>query len=190
MSVSVSFLYYRHFCCVKPTSISAGLFPFLLQIIEPDSPKLEKVLKDIQDPGKLWTNFGLRSLSREATLYNKKNTEHDPPYWRGPVWINVNFLAVRALHFYATEARGPYQVIIQFKETFNTLLLIIGVYLQAQALNVYKKLRKNLVDNVMKQYEKTGYIWEQYNDKTGKGQGCRPFTGWSALVVLMMGENY
>ena len=54
---------------------------------------------------------------------------------------------------------------------------------------VYKKLRKAVVDNVFKQYVKTGYIWEQYEDKTGKGSGCRPFTGWSALVVLMMGEK-
>ncbi len=98
----------------------------------------------------------------------KKNTEHDPPYWRGPVWINANFLAVRALHYYATTP-GPYA---------------------GQANAVYKKLRKAVVENVMKQYHKTGYIWEQYNDRTGSGQGCKPFTGWSSLVVLMMGENY
>jgi len=47
-----------------------------------------------------------------------------------------------------------------------------------------------LIENIFKQYVKTGYIWEQYNDRTGQGQGCRPFTGWSALVVLMMGEKY
>ncbi|OXA39653.1 Mannosyl-oligosaccharide glucosidase [Folsomia candida] len=40
------------------------------------------------------------------------------------------------------------------------------------------------------QYHKTGYVWEQYDDATGKGKGCRPFTGWSSLVVLMMAEEY
>ncbi len=55
-------------------------------------------------------------------------------------------------------------------------------------LQIYKKLRSAVVDNVMREYWRTGYVWEQYNDKTGRGQGCKPFTGWSALVVLMMGE--
>ena len=87
---------------------------------------------------------------------------------RGPIWININFLAVRALHSYSQKP-GPHQ---------------------DDALKLYKKLRKAVINNVMKEYERTGYIWEQYNDKTGHGQGCRPFTGWSALVVLMMGENY
>ena len=42
----------------------------------------------------------------------------------------------------------------------------------------------------MEQYYRTGYIWENYHDKTGEGKGTHPFTGWSALVVLMMAEKY
>lgn len=37
-----------------------SLFPFLLQIIDPASPKLYRVLQDLNDPALLWTDYGLR----------------------------------------------------------------------------------------------------------------------------------
>ena len=145
-----------------------SLFPFIVQIIEPNSLKLGKVLDDLQDPNLLWTKYGLRSLAKSAPLYNKYNTEHDPPYWRGAIWVNINYLTVRALHHYSM-IEGPYK---------------------DRARQLYQELRNNLVKNILKEYERTGYIWEQYEDTTGQGKGSHPFTGWSALVVLMMAEEY
>lgn len=145
-----------------------SLFPFLLHILTPDSPKLEHIFRDMRDSSKLWTPYGLRSLSKADPLYMKRNTEHDAPYWRGPIWININYLAVRALHHYS-NTDGPYR---------------------EQAATLYEELRTNIINNVYRQYVETGYIWEQYNDSTGRGQGSHPFTGWSALTVLMMAEQY
>ncbi|XP_041124769.1 mannosyl-oligosaccharide glucosidase-like [Polyodon spathula] len=145
-----------------------SLFPFLLQILQPDSPKLEHILKDMRDDQKLWTRYGLRSLSKSDPLFMKRNTEHDAPYWRGPIWININYLAVRALHYYA-NTEGPYK---------------------EKSASLYQELRTNIIENVYRQYMESGYIWEQYNDSTGRGQGSHPFTGWSALCVLMMAEQY
>ncbi|XP_065653439.1 uncharacterized protein LOC136071856 [Hydra vulgaris] len=144
-----------------------SIFPFLLKILEPTSSKLKIILDDLYNPKKLWTPYGLRSLSSSASMYNKRNTEHDKPYWRGPIWININFLAVKALQFYST-AQGPYMELSQ---------------------QIYKELRHNIVSNIYQQYKRTGYIWEQYDDSSGVGQGCYPFTGWSALVTLMMAEE-
>lgn len=145
-----------------------SLFPFLLKLLPTDSTKLGHILSDIRKPELLWTKFGLRSLSKTSPLYMKRNTEHDPPYWRGQIWVNLNFLAVKALHHYS-NAEGPYKT---------------------QAEKIYRELRENVVRNVMNQYFKTGYVWEQYSDKTGEGSGCRPFNGWTSLVVLMMSEQF
>ncbi|XP_030046760.1 mannosyl-oligosaccharide glucosidase isoform X1 [Microcaecilia unicolor] len=145
-----------------------SLFPFLLRVLQPDSPRLETLFRDMRNEKKLWTPYGLRSLSKTSPLYLKYNTEHDGPYWRGPIWININYLAVKALHHYSST-EGPFR---------------------QQATDLYQQLRSNLITNIYHQYLETGYIWEQYNDSTGKGQGSYPFTGWSSLVVLMMAEEY
>ena len=145
-----------------------SLFPMLLQILSPNSDKLVTTVEQLKDPNLLWTPFGLRSLAANAPFYNARNTEHDPPYWRGPVWININFLALKSLKYYS-EQNGIASAVS--KERYNAL-------------------RANIIDNIMRQYYRTGYIWEQYNDANGDGKGCRPFTGWSSLVVLIMAEEY
>ncbi|KAL7305295.1 hypothetical protein TKK_0002428 [Trichogramma kaykai] len=145
-----------------------SLFPFLLKIVDPDSYQLQKILQDIEKPELLWTNYGLRSLARSSPIYMKHNTEHDPPYWRGAIWMNLNYLTVAALQHYS-KVEGPYQV---------------------EAGRIYTKLRNNLIKNVFYQQKKTNYLWENYGDKLGEGKGSHPFTGWTSLVVLLMSEQY
>ncbi|XP_064304785.1 mannosyl-oligosaccharide glucosidase [Phalacrocorax carbo] len=145
-----------------------SLFPLLLQLLQPDSPRLPAVLDAMRSEQQLWTPFGLRSLARDSPLYMRRNTQHDPPYWRGAVWVNINYLALRALRGYA-EAEGPQR---------------------ERAAELYRELRQNLVANLYRQHAESGFLWEHYNDSTGRGQGCRPFAGWSALVVLVMAEDY
>ena len=51
---------------------------------------------------------------------------------------------------------------------------------------MYTRLRRNLVENVFKEWERTGFAWEQYNPETGTGQRTQHFTGWTSLVVKIM----
>ena len=51
-------------------------------------------------------------------------------------------------------------------------------------------MRLNIIDNVNSVYESSGYFWENYIDTNGKGQKNHPFTGWTALYVLILNEDY
>ncbi|KAF9812403.1 hypothetical protein SFRURICE_005514 [Spodoptera frugiperda] len=138
-----------------------SLFPMLLKVLKPDSDKLGKILEDLDKPELLWSPYGLRSLSKSAPLYMKRNTEHDPPYWRGQIWVPINYLALSSLKYYA-NAGGPHA---------------------ARAAELNGRLRDNVVRNILNQYKRTGYLFEQYSAEDGKGSGCKPFNGWTALIL-------
>lgn len=108
------------------------------------------------------------ALSTPARAQPRRNTEHDPPYWRGQIWVNLNFLALRALRFYAT-APGPHA---------------------RAAADAYAGLRAALVGNLAREYGASGYLWEQYDDARGAGLSSHPFTGWTALLTLAVAEAY
>eukprot|EP00743_Colponemidia_sp_Colp-15_P006389 GILK01006877.1.p1 GENE.GILK01006877.1~~GILK01006877.1.p1 ORF type:complete len:903 (-),score=184.13 GILK01006877.1:173-2881(-) len=141
-----------------------NLYPLFFGLIPHDSPTLEATLDLISDESRLWTSFGLRSLSKRSPYFG---TGED--YWRGPIWINLNYMTLRGLHRYYTEVNGPYQ---------------------EKAQTIYQQLRQNLIVNMFSEYHRTGFVWEQYSPLDGKGRKSHPFTGWSALIVLIMAEQY
>jgi mannosyl-oligosaccharide glucosidase len=141
-----------------------ALFPILLGLVPHDSPKIGPILEVLKNSDKLWSNYGIRSISKQDPYYGTSEN-----YWRGPIWININYMLLSSLYNNYLSKEGPYKA--EFKD-------------------IYTRLRSNLVDNIYQNYEKTGYIWEQYHPVTGQGQRSHPFTGWSALVVLAMGETY
>lgn len=55
-------------------------------------------------------------------------------------------MTVRALEYYSKEI-GPHS---------------------EKANQIFHELRGNIVKNVFEQYKKTGFIWENYNQDTGK----------------------
>jgi mannosyl-oligosaccharide glucosidase len=69
-----------------------SIFPFLLGLLPVDSPKLGSVLDLLANEEELWSEHGIRSLSKSDEFY-----ETGENYWRGPIWININYLAVREL---------------------------------------------------------------------------------------------
>ncbi len=61
---------------------------------------------------------------------------------------------------------------------------------QSTADELHVALRDIVIGTVEGQYKATGFLWENYDSVTGKGRGTHPFTGWTALVVLIMADEY
>jgi mannosyl-oligosaccharide glucosidase len=141
-----------------------SLFPFLLGILPPNSPHLGPIFDMIHSPEHLWSPFGIRSLSASHPLFGEGEN-----YWRGPIWIQMNYLALSSLKKVYAAQPGPHQ---------------------ERAQKIYEELRKNVIDNVYKEYERTGYVWEQYDPLSGEGKRSHPFTGWTSLVTLILSEKY
>jgi Glycosyl hydrolase family 63 C-terminal domain len=73
------------------------------------------------------------------------------------IWLNINYLVLQSLH--TNYNHGAHK---------------------AQAEKIYKKLRKNIVNNMFNEYQETGYVWEQYSCEDGAGARSHPFTGTCA----------
>ncbi|KAI5124041.1 hypothetical protein M0805_003870 [Coniferiporia weirii] len=141
-----------------------SLFPFLLGLLEPSSPHLGPILDILRSPDHLWSPYGIRSLSASHPEFGKGEN-----YWKGPIWIQMNYMALSSLYKKYAKEPGPNQ---------------------SRAREIYVELRKNVVDNVFKEYERTGFVWEQYDPLTGEGRRSHPFTGWTSLVAMILAEKY
>lgn len=78
----------------------------------------------MRSPAHLWSPYGLRSLSMADPNFGQGEN-----YWKGPIWIQMNWLALKALSDKYTKEPGPYQQL---------------------ATEIYKELRANVVENVFK----------------------------------------
>ena len=142
-----------------------SLFPLLLGLLDAKHPNLPHVLDMLSDPERLWSPHGVRSLSASDKLYRT-----DEDYWRGPVWMHLNVLAALRLWDIGMEKQGGK-----------------SGPLQMRASSLASELRERILRTVYNSWERTGFVWEQYDDKTGEGRHSRAFTGWSACVILLMG---
>lgn len=142
-----------------------GLFPLFLRLLPASSPRLGHLLRRVldEDTG-LLSGHGLRSLAASDALYRRGED-----YWRGAVWFNCNFLLLRALHTRYAREPGPNRELAQ---------------------QVYDRVRAGLLRNMARVFRDTGHLWENYDADSGNGRGTHPFTGWSALIALVAGEQY
>lgn len=140
-----------------------NLFPLLSLTIN-DKKLALSVLRLARD--ELNTPFGLASISLHSRSLLAQYGQQHESYWAGPIWININYLFLRALRLKYIELLG------------------------SEAEEFYHTLRSELLENILKQFIATDKLWENYHWESGKGLGTAPFTGWTALIVLILGEQY
>lgn len=138
-----------------------------MNALETDDPRFETTFRQmISEDAALLTDYGIRSLSINDPFYRLGDN-----YWTSPIWMNINFLIIKALHQYSTDSS-------------------IEDSLRTEISDTYQSLRMGVIDMISSEYERTGFIWEVYDDQVGQGRDNHPFTGWSALVTNLMSEIY
>jgi hypothetical protein len=139
-----------------------SVFPLLLGLVPPDSPRLPRLLKLFREDGGFVSPFGLRSLSNTDPKYRSGDD-----YWRGKVWANINFLAFRALQDLARAAPDP----------------SVSAECMAASLRVQHGISRAVATN----WRQHGTLFENYDpDARGEGRGTHPFTGWTSLVAALV----
>lgn len=136
-----------------------NLFPFLFGLVPPGSDSLKMIFALTIHPKGLWSEYGVRSLATVDKFFMRGEQ-----YWTEPIWMNINYLIVRAVVRYYPEEQGVDEL--------------------------YKQLRSNLLRTVTLNFMKTYTFWENYSSISGKGQRSPAFYGWTSLVVLLISEMY
>ena len=144
-----------------------AIMPLLFRMLPADSPRLGRLMDIMADPAHLASPYGLRALSASDPEYGVV-LDFSEDYWRSSVWVNMNYLAVAALRYYA-DVPGPHA-------------------LRARELGA--QLSENVTRLVVDEYHRTGFIWEHYRSTDGVGRGTHPFTGWSALIALLVADQH
>ena len=135
-----------------------NLFPLFFGDFQREN--LGDLFKYLSNKNEFMSDFGIRSLVKNDLLYH---TGDD--YWRGKIWIQMNYLALG----------GLYKYYIEFNE---------------DAEKIYEKVRNGVIKAVYNSWIKTHTFYENYDDITGKGVMNNPFNGWTSTILLILSENY
>ena len=177
--------------------------------------QLQRVLETMLDPNEFLSDFGLRALSRRhldrpytLNVNDMAHTVHYEPAesstgvfggnsnWRGPIWMPVNYLMVRALrrfhHYYGDEFQiecpsrsGKFLSLAQVADEISTRLINIFRAEADGSRPVY-----GIANHLCQDPNWRDYIpfHEYFHGDTGAGVGASHQTGWTALVAGLVLE--
>jgi hypothetical protein len=183
----------------------------MLSLLSED--KLRRVLARMLDPEEFLADHGIRSLSRyhrdHPYTFNAGNQEYRVSYlpaesdsgmfggnsnWRGPIWVPINALIIRALlqlyTFYGDEFRvecptGSKQYMTLYQVAQELTNRLAAIFLRDVHGNrpVYGGQKKFQEDPNFRDYV---LFYEYFHGDNGAGLGASHQTGWTALVPALV----
>lgn len=178
-----------------------------------DETKLRRVLAKMLDENEFLSEFGLRSLSRyhagHPFVFNAGGQEYRVDYlpaesdtgmfggnsnWRGPIWMPVNALVIRALLNYyiyfgddfkveCPTGSGRQMTLYQVAEELARRLSAIFLKDRNGRRPVYGGTRKFQEDP---HWRDLVLFYEYFHGDNGAGLGASHQTGWTGIVARMM----
>ena len=135
-----------------------NLFPLFFGDFE--KGELGDLFKYLNNKNEFMSDYGIRSLVKNDLLYH---TGDD--YWRGKIWIQINYLTLSGLYKYYKDKDKEAEII-------------------------YDKVRSGTIKAIYNSWVKTHTFYENYDDISGKGVMNNPFNGWTSTILLIISENY
>jgi hypothetical protein len=178
-----------------------------------DEPKIRRVLAKMLDENEFLSEFGIRSLSKfhEKNPYvlNVEGREYRVEYlpaesdsgmfggnsnWRGPIWMPVNGLIIRALlqyySYYGDDftiecptGSGKMMTLYQVAEEIGRRLANIFLKDASGSRPVFGGAKKFKDDPHWKDHV---LFYEYFHGDNGAGLGASHQTGWTGIVARIM----
>ena len=182
----------------------------ILALVNP--VRLKRILEKLFDEQEFLSPYGIRSVSRyheeHPYIFRVHGDEYGIRYqpgesdsasggnnnWRGPIWLPINFLIIRALLnfylYYGDTLRvefptGSQQVMNLFDISKNLAERLAGIFLPNESgrrpvYGDYGKFQKDPC------WRDCLNFFEYFNADTGLGLGASHYAGWTGLVALLI----
>ena len=175
--------------------------------------KIERILRYMLDENEFFGPYGIRSLSRfhqeHPFTFNLQGQEYKVQYlpaesntgmfggnsnWRGPVWMPVNGLLLRALlnlyQFYGDDFKvecptgsGKYMTLFEVAKELARRLSSIFLRDESGKRPVYGGAKKFQEDPHWKDYI---LFYEYFHGDNGAGLGASHQTGWTGITARIL----
>ena len=192
--------------CIIPLE-KKGKKVFLLTLMNEE--QLKSVLRYIWDPAEFRATFGLRSLSKfhleNPFTFEDKRIGYEPgdslekikggnSNWRGPIWIQTNFMLIDALKKMAEVALDEIKIEVEHEKAVDLEEMAHSFANRIIALfttdgNNHRPVFGNSFRFKDDPHWKDHILfYEFFNPETGQGHGASHQTGWSALVANLISD--